>query len=122
MGLPRVWQRLGQAPDRVWRTVEDLPRYTHNYWGVRNRFGILSETYSYLPFRDRVITNQRFLEEVLGYAHVNAARLQVARRRPTRRRWSGNASRYGRARHAPPRRVEILMGDVEEDVNPYRAA
>ena len=68
----------GQPPDRVWRTVEDLPRYTHNYWGIRNRFGILSETYSYLPFRDRVITNQRFLEEVLGYAHANAARLRTA--------------------------------------------
>jgi hypothetical protein len=27
--------------------VEDLPRYTHNYWGLRNRFGFLSETYSY---------------------------------------------------------------------------
>ncbi len=34
----------GQTPERVWRTVEDLPRYTHNYWGMRNRFGILSET------------------------------------------------------------------------------
>ena len=35
----------GQAPERSWTTVEDLPRYSHNYWGVRNRFGILSETY-----------------------------------------------------------------------------
>ncbi|WP_410969741.1 hypothetical protein, partial [Salmonella sp. SAL4450] len=23
----------GQPPERVWRTVEDLPRYTHNSWG-----------------------------------------------------------------------------------------
>ena len=66
----------GTAPNRVWTTVEDLPRYTHNYWGMRNRFGILSETYSYLPFADRVTTNRRFLEEVLGYAHANAAALK----------------------------------------------
>src|SRR5881409_3001480 len=54
----------GQPPERVWTTVEDLPRYTHNYWGLRNRFGILSETYSYLPFEDRITTTTRFLEEV----------------------------------------------------------
>src|SRR5262245_15192242 len=32
---------------RAWSTVEDLPRYSHNYWGLRNRFGILTEAYSY---------------------------------------------------------------------------
>src|SRR5215475_15654344 len=63
----------GQPPDRVWTTVEDLPRYTHNYWGLRNRFGILSETYSYLTFQERVLTASRFVEELLNYAHTNAA-------------------------------------------------
>src|SRR6266446_1662102 len=43
----------GTRPERVWSTVEDLPRYTHNYWGLRNRFGILSEAYSYLTFQER---------------------------------------------------------------------
>jgi hypothetical protein len=64
----------GQTPDRVWRTVEDLPRYTHNYWGLRRGFGILSETYSYLTFADRVTTASRFVEEVLDDAHRNAKR------------------------------------------------
>ena len=109
----------GEPPDRIWRTVEDLPRYTHNYWGVRNRIGILSETYSYLPFRDRVITNQRFLEELLGYAHVNAARLQALATAADKTALAGQRvslrSRPARA----PNRVEILMGEVEEDVNPF---
>src|SRR5215813_7297370 len=52
-----------EAPDRVWTTVEDLPRYTHNYWGLRNRFGVLSETYSYLTFQERIATVSRFIEE-----------------------------------------------------------
>jgi hypothetical protein len=109
----------GQAPDRVWRTVEDLPRYTHNYWGIRNRFGILSETYSYLPFRDRVVTNQRFLDEVLGDAHVNAARLMSAAAAADKAALVGQrvSIRSRPARSAD--RVEILMGDVEEEVNPY---
>lgn len=109
----------GQAPDRVWRTVEDLPRYTHNYWGVRNRFGILSETYSYLPFRDRVVTNQRFLDEVLGDAHANAAGLMSAAAAADKAALVGQrvSIRSRPARSAD--RIEILMGDVEEDVNPY---
>jgi len=109
----------GQGADRVWRTVEDLPRYTHNYWGIRNRFGILSETYSYLPFQERVVTNRRFLEEVLGYAHANGARLQEAATAADKAPLAGQRiavrSRPARA----PGRVEILMGEVEEDVNPY---
>jgi len=109
----------GQAPDRVWRTVEDLPRYTHNYWGMRNGFGILSETYSYLPFADRVASNRRFLEELLGYAHANAKRLMdvtaAARQRSVVGQQVSLRSRPSRA----PQTVEILMGDVEEDVNPF---
>jgi hypothetical protein len=108
----------GQAPERVWTTVEDLPRYTHNYWGLRNRFGILSETYSYLPFADRVTTNRRFLEEVLGYAHANAGRLrEIAASADT-------ASLVGQrlsvaSKVARGGKIEILMGEVEEEVNPY---
>jgi Zinc carboxypeptidase len=109
----------GQPPDRVWTTVEDLPRYTHNYWGLRNGFGILSETYSYLTFADRVVTNQRFLEEVLGYAHAHATRLMetaaAARQTSLVGRQLALRSRAVRAGQM----VEILMGEIEEDVNPY---
>lgn len=109
----------GQAPNRVWTTVEDLPRYTHNYWGLRNRFGILSETYSYLPFAERVTTNRRFLEEVLGYAHANAAALIRATTAADAAPLVGSqlSIRSQVARGGAP--IEILMGDVEEEVNPY---
>jgi hypothetical protein len=109
----------GQAPNRVWTTVEDLPRYTHNYWGLRNGFGILSETYSYLTFAERVVTNQRFLEEILIYAHANAKRLMqtAAAARSARLVGQQLALRSRPARAA--QMVEILMGEVEEEVNPY---
>ncbi len=108
----------GQAPDRVWTTVEDLPRYTHNYWGLRNRFGILSETYSYLPFAERVTNNRRFLEEVLGYAHTNAARLrEIAATADTTSLVGQRLSLASKV--ARGGKIEILMGDVEEEVNPY---
>ncbi len=109
----------GTAPNRVWTTVEDLPRYTHNYWGMRNRFGILSETYSYLPFGERVATNRRFLEEVLGYAHANAATLKKMAETADASSLVGQrlSIRSKVARGAAP--IEILMGGVEEEVNPY---
>ncbi|MGC4028901.1 MAG: M14 family metallopeptidase [Steroidobacteraceae bacterium] len=110
----------GEQPLRVWRTVEDLPRYSHNYWGLRNRFGILSETYSYLPFDERIHVSYRFMEEVLDYAHHNAATLRritaaadanAARLPGSRQSLRSEVQRTGN--------IEILMGDVTEEVNPY---
>jgi hypothetical protein len=109
----------GQAPERVWTTVEDLPRYTHNYWGLRNRFGILSETYSYLPFAERVTNNRRFLEELLGYAHANAARLREMAAAADSATLIGQRLSIRSKVARRPEKIEILMGDVEEEVNPY---
>ena len=109
----------GTAPNRVWTTVEDLPRYTHNYWGMRNRFGILEETYSYLPFAERIATCRRFVEEVLDYAHANAATLKRMADAADATSLVGQrlSLRSKVARGAQP--IEILMGGVEEEVNPY---
>lgn len=108
----------GQAPERVWRTVEDLPRYSHNYWGLRNRFGILSETYSYLPFGERIHVTRRFVDEVLDYALANSALIKrttaaadAARLPGTRQSLRSGFQRTGT--------VEILMGEVTEEVNPF---
>ena len=109
----------GQTPERVWTTVEDLPRYTHNYWGLRNRFGILSETYSYLPFAERVTSNRRLLEEVLGYAHTNAARLRALATAADARSLVGQRLSMRSAVARLPGKIEILMGAVDEEVNPY---
>ncbi len=56
--------------------VEDLPRYSHNYWGARNRVGVLMETYSYLTFADRISAARRLVEEVLHFADANAAEIR----------------------------------------------
>ena len=109
----------GSPPERVWTTVEDLPRYTHNYWGLRNRFGILSETYSYLTFEERTITTTRFLEEILNFAHTNAARIRKAAEDADNRSIIGQrVSLRSKARRSD-RKVEILMGDTGREINPY---
>jgi hypothetical protein len=109
----------GQAPERSWTTVEDLPRYSHNYWGLRNRLGILSETYSYLPFAERVNVCARFVEEVLAYAHGNADELRrLAADADARRLVGQRLSLQSRPKRSAAM-VEILMGEVEEEVNPF---
>lgn len=109
---------IGQAPLRTWRTVEDLPRYTHNYWGLRNRFGILTETYSYLPFGERIAVTRRFVEEVLDYAiaHADTLRETIANAEATRLPGTRQALR---SRLQGSGNVQILMGDVIEETNPY---
>lgn len=109
----------GREPDRVWSTVEDLPRYSHNYWGLRNRIGILSETYSYLTFKDRFITDNRFLEEVLNYAVANAARIKKAAEDADKRSIVGRRLSLRSKLKRSAEKTEILMGDTAEDVNPY---
>ncbi|MGD9902176.1 MAG: M14 family metallopeptidase [Vicinamibacterales bacterium] len=109
----------GTAPNRVWTTVEDLPRYTHNYWGLRNRFGILEETYSYLPFAERVATCRRFVEEVLNYAHAHAAALMKTTAAADAAALVGQQVSLRSTVARGPAPIEILMGGVEEEVNPY---
>jgi hypothetical protein len=109
----------GQLPERVWTTVEDLPRYTHNYWGLRNRFGILSETYSYLTFEDRIRTATRFLEEILNFAHANAARIRKTADDADGRSLIGQRLSLRSKVKRSDQKAEVLMGDTQEDVNPY---
>jgi hypothetical protein len=59
--------------ERAWASDAELAkaRYTSTYFGVRNRLGILIETYSYASFEDRIKANYWFLEEALGYVAAN---------------------------------------------------
>jgi hypothetical protein len=109
----------GREPDRLWSTVEDLPRYSHNYWGLRNRIGILSETYSYLTFKDRFITDNRFLEEVLSYAEANAARIKKITEDSDNRSLIGQRLSLRSKLKRSEQKTEILMGETEDEINPY---
>src|SRR5262245_29875130 len=109
----------GQQPERVWTTVEDLPRYTHNYWGLRNRFGILSETYSYLTFQERIQTASRFVEEILNFAHANARRIRKSVEDADARSLVGRRVSLRSRLKRSDTKAEILMGETAEEINPY---
>jgi hypothetical protein len=59
----------------VWETYSALPRFGGPYQGLRGQMSVLSEAYSYAPYRDRVLVTREFLREVFGYASENRARI-----------------------------------------------
>ncbi|HJT17315.1 MAG TPA: M14 family metallopeptidase, partial [Thermoanaerobaculia bacterium] len=54
------------TPEKGWYTFDSRPRFGNNYVGLRNRFTILSEAYSYIDFRARVEVTYDFLHEILN--------------------------------------------------------
>ncbi len=79
--LPEVGKRMEKATgyksfyygnysdDRaMWETYEAWPRYGVQYFGLRNRVGILSESYTYAPFKDRTLATRAFVRTCFEYA------------------------------------------------------
>jgi dipeptidyl-peptidase-4 len=62
---------------KLWETVPAIPRYGTHYYGLRNRIGILSESYSYAPFRDRVLATRDFVRLIFEYAAQNKEKLRT---------------------------------------------
>jgi len=54
-----------------WESYPVLPRYGIQYLGLRNRIAILSESYSYAPYRDRVLATRAFVQACIDYAAEN---------------------------------------------------
>jgi len=66
-------------PEKGWFTFDNRPRFGNNYIGLRNRFAILSEAYSYIDFRARVAVTHQFLHEILRAVDEHAgAMMRIA--------------------------------------------
>ncbi|MBO6577379.1 MAG: M14 family metallopeptidase [Rhodothermales bacterium] len=107
---------------RGWYTFDHRPRFSNNYAGLRNRFGILSEAYSYASFEDRVRASRAFVEAIVNYAAANREAMMGALREADDAVLPG--SEYGvTATWKPtPEDVPILLGEVEQVRNPYSGA
>jgi hypothetical protein len=87
--LPEITKRLEKetgyhsyyygnfSPDRTrWETVPGTPRYSTHYFGLRNRIGILSESYTYAPFKDRVLGSRAFVKHIFEYTAENKDKIR----------------------------------------------
>jgi hypothetical protein len=110
-----------RSGERVWAGDLDLykPRYTQTYFGIRNRIGILSETYSYASFEDRIKADYRFLEEIINYAVKNGEAIRKATAAADAESIVGTpqAVRGRLVKTKDP--VEVVLADVVDERNPY---
>ena len=110
--------RGGGGSERGWYSFDHRPRFSNNYWGLRNRFGILSEAYSYATFEERIRATFRFVEESLEFARANAGRLRRLTEEADRRSIVGDSVAV-RARLHRGEDIEVLLGDVTIEPHPY---
>lgn len=109
----------GMEAERGWYTFGHEPRYLTNYVGLRNRIGILSEAYSYATFEERILATLRFVEEIADYSYRNATAVKAAIERADEADMIGMESALRATFERSQAPVEILMGDVVEERNPY---
>src|SRR5664279_4265058 len=58
-------------PDKGWVLDASEPRYMSNYYGIRNRLGILNENYVYADFKSRVMGCYYLINSLIGYISSN---------------------------------------------------
>ncbi len=113
----------GRAPDgtQAWMTFDHRPRFNNNYVGLRNRAAILSETYAYVTFEDRVRASLWFMEEILDFAQQNAGVIRRLAEEADRESVIGRElALRAELRRLPD--VTVLMGEVDEERHPYTGA
>jgi hypothetical protein len=83
------------APQKGWKTFSGEPRYTTNYPGLRNRFAILSEAYSYIDYRARVEVMYQFVHEILAAVQRHGKEMMRIASRADRETSQGRLARQG---------------------------
>ncbi len=110
-----------QGGEQAWYNDLDLykPRYTQTYFGIRNRLGILVETYSYATFEDRIKANYWFLEEMINFAVANGDTIRKTTAAADADSIVGKPQmvRGKLVKQADP--VQVVMADAAEERNPY---
>lgn len=100
---------------RGWFTYDSRARYGINYFGLRNRFSVLSEAYSYADFETRIRATKAFVlgvvrdltaNEAAARATIRAADLRVTEQEEAV--WFGTGTAF-----APPELLPVLVGEVQ---------
>ena len=112
---------LSRQGERAWYNDAELykPRYTQTYFGIRNRLGILVETFSYATFEDRIKADYWFLEETLNFAVKQSAAIQKATSAADAESIVGKPQsvRGKLVKEAEP--VQVVLADSVDERNPY---
>lgn len=70
-----------EFPEQGWENDALEARYGSNYVGLRNRFSVLDENYSYADFKTRVLASRAFVAAILSYTAKNIGAMAEMTRR-----------------------------------------
>jgi hypothetical protein len=112
----------GSNGERGWYASDHLARYGHSYIGLRNRLAILSEAYAYLTFEERIRVTRRFVEEILNYVQSQGEQIRKVTAEADKLSVVGKPLALRAGYEKLPQPIEVLMGDVLEERNPYTGA
>lgn len=98
-----------------WETYPAEPRFATNYVGLRNRLPVLSESYSYASFEERVRATREFCAATLEFAAANKREIRELVESADRRAIAEQGRSIAiRTRVAPfPGRMELLGFEEE---------
>ena len=95
--LPEVTRRVKQSTGydmwhygnfntehTAWETYSAQPRFGGPYQGLRGQMSVLSEAYSYAPYKDRVIATREFIREILRFVSENDSKVMEIREQAMR--------------------------------------
>ncbi len=94
-----------------WATFDSRPRYSTNYYGMRNGVAILSEAYSHDRFARRVASTDAFVREILSLTAERGT--EIRRLRATAARQGGGQVVPVRSRLTQsPLLTEVIVEDI----------
>src|SRR4051812_48771371 len=74
--LDTFWYGNFEKDHSRWETYPDLPRYGIPYTGLRNRIGILTESYSYAAYKERIDAQYSFVAHILTESASRAGQIR----------------------------------------------
>lgn len=117
--MPTITDRLWQSGIRTfyygnfdrgnttWTTYGYEPRYSTEYLGLRGKFGVLSESYSYLDYEGRIKATRAFVSACLDYFDENVTTIRDMVQ-DARQNWIQRTSQF------PNEQTIVLGADVAE--------
>ena len=119
--VPGAFGEEAVAP-RGWYSFSAGARYSTNYAGLRGRYAILSESYSYDPFETRVRSSRRFVEEIAEQAWRHATHVRRTVEAADRESVVGQDVAVRATFAALDVPVEVLLGRVDTVAHPVTGA
>jgi dipeptidyl-peptidase-4 len=104
----------------VWSTYGFEPRFSTQYCALRQRIGILSESYSYASYKDRVLASRDFVYSILDYAAKHRAEvIKTLQEVEDRQRTGEHTIALKTKEYAKPQRYTV-QGYAEKEENGKR--